>query len=312
MILIREYIIVYLTHVPWCTSLIIQQENMQMMKFHNGTKNVSPTNTDETAGLSIGPYSEYGYTTPEFARWHGMSYIIEEIAEAVDVSKVKNGANGWAILSVVLGIDEVLKRLSDNLNLVVLVCGLLIGTSLSWTSNLPSQFENIDPYDHSHYGNIMIAFIAFGIAAVGCHFFCIIISIQFLQAVNTAARDADKWQMILELGFIPTVIYTTFIIGNFCVAISIGLSMTVIYGDTAGALSATALFSLCGIFLNWFNQKFFLQKSHVVHSWYKRRRHEYDIDFPFASLQKLAEIDMNFRTGRSVKENETGNNIKGN
>ena len=252
--------------------------------------------TDESA-VTITPSNDRisERLSNEFHKWHGMSVIADKISLAVDSANTGKGkVNGWAILSVVLGVDEVFRRLGDNLNLVVLVCGLLIGTSLSMASSQPSQFAGTD--DQTNLKLQATWYISFAIAAICCHFFCIIISIQFLQAMNTCARDADKWRIILSLDWIPTVVYTVFILGNFAIASAIGISMAPIYGEAAGYCSAAVLILTCGIFLTILNRAYFLHEVHAAHGWYKTHNAEYDIEIPLAEIEKLANFDREYKS----------------
>jgi hypothetical protein len=58
----------------------------------------------------------------EFSKWQGMSSIIDRVTKEVDLHRQRTGKiNGWVILAVVVGIEEVRNRLVDNMNLVALV-----------------------------------------------------------------------------------------------------------------------------------------------------------------------------------------------
>ena len=226
----------------------------------------------------------------EFGKWHGMSEIIESIGLAIDQENIFRGkgkVNGWAILSCVIGVDEVFKRMETNLTLTVLVCGLLLNSALGLILTPPSSFVRDSPQ--------LTAYISFSIACFGLYLFAILVSIQFLQAMNTCARDADKWRVILTLDMLPTIIYLLFTAASLCLALSLGFSMIPTYNELTGYLSAFMLILFCGAASYFVNQRFFLKVAHAKHGWYTNFNKEYDIKKPFSKLTALADIDRRYK-----------------
>ena len=230
--------------------------------------------------------------SPPYHRWSGMSNVIDEIRDAVDFRKTFKGhVNGWAIMAVVLGLDEVSHRLSDNLNLVVLVCALLISTSLTLAYTAPPTFTYSDSTDY-HLKNCYIAFVTI---AIGCHFVCIVCATLYSQALNTCVRDADKWRLIIRTDYVPTVIYTVFTMGNMSITIEIAFAIQNYY-DVGAYLFSGLLILVCGALMHYVNAQHFIKQTHVVHGWYKRRKDEYDIQIPFERLERLVEYEQKMRS----------------
>ena len=227
---------------------------------------------------------------PAFSRWHGMSSIITDIELKVNLKKdVDAPVNGWVMLAVILGVNVVADRLATNLNTIALVSALLISSSLSMVYSPSTSFTGISSFTQE-----LIGFFVSITLAIGCHFSCIIMSCLSSQAMNTCARDADRWRMLLSFDAIPTTIYTLFTVGNMCLLLSIMFSMVSLYGDLA-YIFAGILLLFCGLFMNIFNSKFLLSKTHVVHGWYKNNYHEYDIEIPLKKVQALAALDIKNR-----------------
>lgn len=226
----------------------------------------------------------------DFGKWHGMSEIIERIGNAIDTDnrfKGKGKVNGWAILSCVIGVDEVFKRMEENLKLTVLVCGLLLNSALGLVLSPPPKFDTS--------GSQMAAYISFSISSIGLYLFCILLSIQFLQSMNSCARDADKWRVVLSLDMLPTIIYMIFTAASLCLALAIGFAMIPNYSELAGYLSSSMLILICGFVCYYINQHFFLKVAHVKHGWYKSFNKEYNIAVPYSKLTVLADIDRRYK-----------------
>ena len=234
--------------------------------------------------------------SPPYHRWSGMSNVIDEIRDAVDFDKTFKGrVNGWAIMAVVLGVDEVSHRMSDNLNLVVLVCALLISTSLTLAYTAPPTFTYSDSIDNQ----LKNCYIAFVTIAIGCHFTCIICASLYCQALNTFVRDADKWRLIIHTDYVPTLIYTVFTLGNMSITLEIAFAIQSYY-DVGAYLFSGLLIFVCGALMHYMNAQHFIKQSHVVHGWYKRRKDEYDIQIPFTKLERLVEYEQNMRSCEEV------------
>ena len=236
-----------------------------------------------------------------FQKWHGMSSVIDEIAVAVNSKRDRTvtNVNGWAVLAVVLGVDEVCKRLGDNLNFVVLVAGLLISTSLSLSTNMPVYIS--DNLDTSEWDAFKTGFFCSVVLAITFHFLALIMALLFGQAINTCARATDQWRLILTHGAIPTFVYMIFSAGNLLMCMAIMFSMYGSYGPVSYVF--TLLFFVVAVSVNIYNRVSLLYNSHVVHGWYQRRFDaEYDIRIPFLHLKKLAAYDKEYREATLTAE----------
>ena len=229
-----------------------------------------------------------------FQHWHGMSSVIDDIAEAVNArrDRMVTKVNGWAILAVVLGVDEVCRRLGDNLNFVVLVAGLLISTSLSLSTNMPSYLS--DNLDTNEWDSFKTGFFCSFLSAISCHLLALVMALLFGQAINTCARATDKWRLILTHGGVPTFVYIIFSAGNLFMCLSITFSIYGSYGAVSSVF--TLAFFLIAVWVNIYNRVSLLGNSHVVHGWFQKRfDEEYDIRIPFLHLKKLAAYDSEYR-----------------
>ena len=236
-----------------------------------------------------------------FQQWHGMSSVIDDISEAVNARRDRTvtKVNGWCILAVVVGVDEVCKRLGDNLNFVVLVAGLLISTSLSLSTNMPVYIS--DNLDTGEWDAFKTGFFCSFVLAITFHFLALIMALLFGQAINTCARATDKWRLILTHGAIPTFVYMIFSAGNLLMCMTIMFSMYGSYGAVSYVF--TLLFFIVAVWVNIYNRVSLLYNSHVVHGWYQRRFDaEYDIRIPFLHLKKLAAYDKEYREATLTAE----------
>jgi hypothetical protein len=241
--------------------------------------------------------SESFYQDPNnYPRWQGMSSIIDDIGKAVHIEGNKGGKiNGWAILCVVSGTEDVFRRLSENLNLVILVCSLLISTTLALAYNPPAQFVGGD-LSYAVYTQ-KYCYIGIVTLSISSHFTCIIMSSLFCQAMNTCARDVDRWRIILKCDYVPSLVYLLFTLGNFCVAISIMFAIIYVYDVMAYVFAAFLIFT-CGLLMHYFNYRYLIYESHAVHGWYKKFSDEYDLSIPFSRLQDYATEDQKNREAR--------------
>jgi hypothetical protein len=231
----------------------------------------------------------------EYCKWHGMSALVEKISEAVNAqhNKSQKHVNGWAVLSVVIGIEEVCRRLTDNLNMVVLVASLLISTALSMAFSPPSNFADQSP-NHELWSFEKAAFFFCVSSSVFCYITAIILSLLMIQAINTCARDSDKWRLILRHDSVPTKIYVIFSMGNLSMATGISFGIENVYGGASYGLAG--MFFACALWVNVFNRQCLLRDSHVVHGWYNDRFDEdYDIRIPFSSIRALAATDRMYK-----------------
>ena len=235
-----------------------------------------------------------------FGKWHGMSEMIDKIGKAIDFDNrfrgKGKGVNGWAILSCVIGVDEVFKRMEENLKLTVLVCGLLLNSALGLILTPPPKFVAGSPE--------MTAYISFSVSAIGLYLFCILLSIQFLQSLNACARDADKWRVILSLDRLPTATYLIFTAASLCLALAIGFCMLPNYSQAAGYTSAAALIFVCGVVSYAINAQWFLKVAHVKHGWYEKCNKEYNVKLPFSKLTVLADIDRRYKKSELCESRE--------
>lgn len=237
-----------------------------------------------------GKKTRKGGSLVAFDKWHGMSEVVDKIAIAIDSTnskKGKAGVNGWAILSAVIGVEEVFDRMEQNINLTVLVSGLLLNSAIGLVLTSPPSFDS----DNS----IFIAYVSMAIASIGLFLFCILLSIQFLQSLHACARDSDRWRVILTLDMMPTYTYIIFTLASLSFVMAIGLSMIPVYGEVAGYMSSFSLILVCGLFCYMINRQVFLKVAHVKHGWYEHCNSEYDMAVPFGKLLKLAAIDREYK-----------------
>ena len=66
-----------------------------------------------------------------FRRWHGMASVLPEIKRAVGEPYKKGRVNGWAVMAVTLGVDEVCSRLAAGVDTISVIAGLLIVATMA-------------------------------------------------------------------------------------------------------------------------------------------------------------------------------------
>jgi len=75
----------------------------------------------------------------EFRRWHGMALVLPEIKRAVGEPYKKGKVNGWAVMAVTLGVDEVCSRLAAGVDTISVIAGLLIVATMALCASPSDQ-----------------------------------------------------------------------------------------------------------------------------------------------------------------------------
>jgi len=66
-----------------------------------------------------------------YRRWHGMASVLPDIQRAVGEPYKKGKVNGWAVMAVTLGVDEVCSRLAAGVDTISVIAGLLIVATMA-------------------------------------------------------------------------------------------------------------------------------------------------------------------------------------
>jgi hypothetical protein len=154
-------------------------------------------------------------------------------------------------------------------------------------------FSPPDAFDNSEWSYVKVFFFMSTSTSIFCYITGIILALLLCQSLNTCARDCDKWRIILDQGGLPTTIYVIFSTGNMTMALGITFGIFPIYGNAAFILCVC--FFACALAVNYYNLKYILGNSHVVHGWYAKQFEEYQITIPFQTLHQYAELYTEFK-----------------
>lgn len=243
--------------------------------------------------------------TPPFRCWSGMAAVLPEIKAAVgaDVNYGKGSGgkppklNGWAVMAVVLGTDEVCDRLISRLDTFSIIAGLMIVATIQLIAS-PSPdvttFATVGG-DGVSPETYRAAYITLTLLALICLFCTIIMSSLFTQTLRVATRDADRWRILLKRDKQPSMGDAMFTLGNIALAGAIGISLFPGFGVTNGIVFACVAVAVNGLFMHVFNFMLLLHLGHPVHGWYKHHTDEFDLTIPLQQLEALARIDASHK-----------------
>ena len=74
-----------------------------------------------------------------YRRWHGMASVLPDIQRAVGEPYKKGKVNGWAVMAVTLGVDEVCSRLAAGVDTISVIAGLLIVATMALCASPSDQ-----------------------------------------------------------------------------------------------------------------------------------------------------------------------------
>ena len=94
------------------------------------------------------------------------------------------------------------------------------------------------------------------------------------QTLRVAARDADRWRILLKRDWLPTFCNTVFTVGNVALAGLIALSMMPAFGLTFSVVFAAVAVFVNGVCMHAVNFWLLLPLAHPVPGWHKGRIHE--------------------------------------
>ncbi|KAJ3074603.1 hypothetical protein HDU98_010791 [Podochytrium sp. JEL0797] len=195
-----------------------------------------------------------------------------------------NEMPGWVLLALVIGVNDVAKKLSDSLNTTSIICGLLLSAELGQLIAPPVHIQNVDNKAFASYG-----FVVFLSAASILHFSVIVLNSLVINLLNTAARQADLLKIMYHIHLLPTICYIAFTVGNILLAASIGISVSVLYSGAAGWTLFMGFCFLGGGFMHTFNTCVLLKYGHVVHGW--KQKDLRVLDRIRQDLERMAKLD---------------------
>ncbi len=134
--------------------------------------------------------------------------------------------NGWVTLAVVKGIDSVASDLSIRCDTFSIICGLFLSVTLNLVADTPERSEN---YIEDSGVGIRVVYFSFLTLSIVFHFLCILVGSLLSVGLKAAARDADKFRLILRNGTTPTIVDTAFTVGNILLASALAIFMSPTY-----------------------------------------------------------------------------------
>jgi hypothetical protein len=230
----------------------------------------------------------------DFREWSGMAAIVPEAWDAVGFGDA-DGVNGWAVLALTVGINEVAARISSNLDTISLISGLLLASCVQLMFAPPSCVSyNASGFRYAFAGTMTLAITMF--------FSAIMFGSLFVNALNTSARDSDRLRLILRRSMGPTIVYTVFSIACFLLGWAMSLGMVCLYGAAIAAIFSIVITGVCGGVMHYINATFLVSECHVVHGWFVKHRSEFDLTLPFQKLKELADIDARYQQQSAEKK----------
>ena len=229
---------------------------------------------------------------PKFKEYHGMSFVLPWIKEAVGLNNRKEihvnrpmgKINGWAVLALINGVDDVCERMKSCTDTISIVCALLLSAALPLMLS-PSTCLTDNTIVTKTYAVILTV-------SITLYFTAILLSALLVSGTSASARDADKWRFILANSMLPTIIYTSFSFGCLLFGISIALGMYCVYGYGPSGFFLFSVLFVDGILVQIINKRFLIGESHAVHGWFKKYNSEFDLRIPFSELEKIASFDQ--------------------
>lgn len=224
-----------------------------------------------------------------FSEWNGMAEVYPKIEKAL-----KRG-NGWIIMCVALGADEVCSRLITRTDTMSVISGLVLVAALATITN-PSQ----DVADVLKNGNAVLSagtfqamFWVASFITIMALFSTIMLGSLFAQTVRVCARDADRLNILACRDKMPMALDIVFTIGMFAFAGVIGLSMFPIFGATISGIYAIGLIMMNGVLIHVVNGLFFRSLGHPKHGWFDNKDKKFAAQMKFAlqRLELMVQID---------------------
>ena len=147
---------------------------------------------------------------------------------------------------------------------------------------------------------LKVLFVIFAAISVSCHFTVIVLASLFTSILRVSARHSDTWRIILNNGMLPSVVDAIITIGNFAIALLLGISIMPQYGIISGIVFGIVAVFCCGVIMHIYNSCWLHPSGHPVHGWLKLRYDEFDLTVPFGFIQAAAEYDLSQRNHRDV------------
>ncbi|KAJ3392268.1 hypothetical protein HDU84_004533 [Entophlyctis sp. JEL0112] len=223
-----------------------------------------------------------GFADARIDELSGMADFHDKLVEHFKESE--SGYRGWVLLALIRGVDNVCDKLGSSLNTISIICGLLLSASIPLLLSPPTHIQNISPDSFQSAG-----YLFFVTAAIILHFTVIIFNSLIVNLLNTAARQADRLNILFNIHKFPTTSYALFTVGNVFLAAAIATSISVLYSTTVGVVMFLVIVFVCGTVMNLLNSFVFLKFGHVVHGWKKKEPRV--LDMAMAELQRRAELD---------------------
>lgn len=155
-------------------------------------------------------------------------------------------------------------RLTSNLDTIALVAGLLLSCSVPMILQPPEKLMELDMFSwqrQCYFAGIMLGIVL--------HFTSIMISLLFLNGLNTSAFPSHRLALLLHLDMTPTISYVLFILGCYALSAGIAAGIEPLYGYGAAWSFLLVVGFVCGVVPNMWNSTSVMSRAHVVHAYYK-------------------------------------------
>lgn len=228
----------------------------------------------------------------DFVKWHGLATMESRILASVTANTPRDNVNGWAVLALVLGVGEISDRLIARLDTFSVICGLLLTIPLGHLSSAADGRQAEEIQASLKYSYTLVSLLSIEVVA---HFGCIVINCLFSASLRAAARDSDRWRLLVRCGNVPGIVDTMFTIGNVSLTLGISTAMYATYGILPSVLFSSVVITLCAVSAQFVNAKYFKSNSHVVAGWKTHHFDEFDLRIPIRKFKVLCEFDRQMR-----------------
>lgn len=223
-------------------------------------------------------------------RWLGLCAVYDEIEKAATPNK-KGGINGWVAEALLLGVPETVDRITNTLNTLSIISGLLVSITMPFIYNAPLGIQNKGApssfWTIAFYVTLELSVLMYGLVIMlGC---------SFGAACGASPRDADRLRLLLKGHMVPSYSAAAFALGNTCTFTAAAI---VLYRQTelGYGLSLLIGFFVYAAVIGIMNQTFVAQ-GHIVHGWLKYHNEDFTISMRdcLRQYKERADRDAEFR-----------------
>ncbi|CDW74500.1 UNKNOWN [Stylonychia lemnae] len=194
--------------------------------------------------------------------------IIKVLEEVRQIMRTR--PNGWIAMILTKGVEKTNSDLSNSLNTISIIAGLLLTVSFPCIISPPDKIIELDNEDwvkQCYFAGILSSIISY--------FLCIMLNTIMVMNISVASRDSDMIRLYMRLHRIPLIAYIIFGLGYFFLVLALGLSTYTIFG-LKSAIAWTVLTGAIGGLVPFIlNNGWVLHIAHVIKYWQKNNPQDF-------------------------------------